>query len=367
MIKKLKNTNEKPLLLLVDDLPDNLKVLGNILMEMKYRIIFANNGLKAIEMAKSSKPDLILLDIQMPDMDGYDVCRILKSESQTADIPVIFLTANSDIDEIVKGFDVGGLDYITKPYQKKELLSRIKTHLELKKAKEELMLLNATKDKFFSIIAHDLKNPFNALLFFSESMSKKVEKQDYDSVVMYSKMIYESSKQGFELLQNLLQWSQTQTGRIKYKPEKKHINEIVRQSIDSVKAQAHMKEIEISCHIDQSVELNIDENILKTVIRNLLSNAIKYTPHGGTVTIRLEASNSYYTLFVSDTGIGIEPEKLGSLFRIDKVISTPGTNAETGTGLGLILCKELVEIMGGTINVTSLLGKGTEFSLTIPK
>lgn len=211
--------------LLVDDLAENLQVLGNILDENDIEFSYATSGKEALDAVAFKKPDLILLDINMPEMNGFEVCKKLKKDPETMDIPIIFLTAKADSEDIVEGLSIGAVDYVTKPFNTKELLSRVFTHLELfnsrkmiRKQNEELREMIDTKNKFFSIIAHDLRGPFNTLLGFSDLALKEFDHMDPEEIRDMIKHIHSSSVRGFELLNNLLEWSRSQTGRIKCEP-----------------------------------------------------------------------------------------------------------------------------------------------------
>ena len=234
-------------ILIVDDVAKNIQVVGNILQDQKYDIYFANNGPNALRQVENNNFDLILLDVMMPEMDGFETCQKVKQIEHAKDVPIIFLTAKTDIESTVKGFEVGGIDYITKPFNSTELLARIKTHLHLKKANEELVNknteietqkaeleqinsklllsqkelkeLNATKDKFFSIIAHDLKNPLSTLIGFTDILLKNGKTFDKEGIDQIYQMIHNASKQGFSLLENLMEWSRSQTGRLELRHE----------------------------------------------------------------------------------------------------------------------------------------------------
>ena len=206
----MKSDKNRQKVLIVDDVTKNIQLVANFLKQAGYDINFAISGKTAIKHIKKARFDLILLDIMMPEMDGFEVCKKLKSEDETKDIPVIFLTAKTDIDSITQAFKAGGVDYITKPFNKAELLARVKTHLELQHQKRNLKELNATKDKFFSIIAHDLKSPLNHLLGLSEILQKELESAGSDEIIKIANLINKSAKSGRLLLENLLEWSRSQ-------------------------------------------------------------------------------------------------------------------------------------------------------------
>jgi signal transduction histidine kinase len=369
--------SQKSLILIVDDHPHNLQVLGNILKKEGYSPALAQNGVQALDFVKKKLPDLILLDIMMPKMDGFEVCRQLKQEPATKDIPVIFLTAKTEKEDVIEGLKLGAVDYVTKPFNHRELMARLNTHLELKAAKqlivlqkeqlnkkvEELKQTNATKDKLFSIISHDLINLFNALLGFSEELliNDNLDPEGRKDI----QVIQQSSKQGYNLLKNLLEWAKSQTGKTAFQPTKVNLKAIVAINIEFLRNNAESKNITILSDILET-SVFADENMLDTVLKNLLSNAIKFTPANGTVAISSEEKDTEVEISISDTGIGIKPEDIDKLFKIEVSHTTIGTGKEKGTGLGLILCKELVEKNGGSIWVECEEGKGSRFYIRLP-
>ncbi|MBC7475197.1 MAG: hybrid sensor histidine kinase/response regulator [Candidatus Sericytochromatia bacterium] len=360
---------KKALILIVDDTPKNIQVLGSILHNKGYNICISSSGSIALEMVKTELPDLILLDIEMPGMDGFEVCKALKSNPVTESIPVIFLTAVSDPEKLLQGFELGAVDYITKPFNIPELTARVATHIEIKQSREKLLELNATKDKFFSIIAHDLRNPFTSLMLSSQFILRHLNNNlDVNMIEKKIQVIYKSSKQCSDLLENLLEWAETQTNKIKFSPNYHKIRDIIIKCIEISASQANNKNIEIINAIPDDISLMVDGNLFETIIRNLLTNAIKFTQEYGTITIKLKEEDHLTEISVTDTGIGIPMEVQSKLFRIDSHYMTQGTSKEdAGTGLGLILCREFVEKHGGNIWVESEIEKGSTFKFTIPQ
>lgn len=240
-------------------------------------------------------------------------------------------------------------------------------NLKLQESEKDLIELNATKDKFFSIIAHDLKNPFNALLGFSELLQNNFDSYTNEEKKEYINVIYESSQSLFKLLDNLLQWSRTQTGTLNYYPELFGLFPVVNQEVEHQQVNADKKKIKIKVLVEENTLAYADKNIISTVIRNLISNAIKFTDIAGKIEIQARETDNNIEVSVSDSGVGIEPEDLDKLFRLDGSLTTKGTANEEGTGLGLILCKEFIERNNGKIWVVSKKGKGSTFLFTLPK
>jgi PAS domain S-box-containing protein len=239
--------------------------------------------------------------------------------------------------------------------------------LELLKSETRLRELNATKDKFFSIIAHDLKSPFNSIIGFSNLLVRQIEEKDYAAIERYAGIIQNSSQQAMDLLMNLLEWSRSQTGRIFFTPENIDLSALINQSIELFYGYRQQKSIAIYSKILVNQPIFADKAMISTILRNLISNAIKFTNIGGEIIISSENKPNELVVTVSDNGVGIEEESISKLFRIDQNHSTLGTEKEKGTGLGLLLCKEFVEKHGGRIWVESSQGKGSKFSFTIPK
>jgi len=263
---------------------------------------------------------------------------------------------------------IGFCAVILEDITQRTLIEMEKKHAEeqLKKYAADLKDLNATKDKFFGIIAHDLKNPFSSLLGASEILTSYVDNLDIDNIKHISLLLNESAKRGYELLENLLEWSRSQTGNINFNPQKQNIADLITDNISNITAYFTDKNIELHSYVDHSIEAELDKDMFNTVLRNLLNNAIKFSRKGSSVSILAIQSDDQITITVKDTGIGIAEKDIDKLFRIDVQYTNIGTAQEKGTGLGLLLCKEFVEKHGGKIWVESVLGKGSEFKFTIP-
>ncbi|NCC72355.1 MAG: sensor histidine kinase [Sphingobacteriia bacterium] len=230
---------------------------------------------------------------------------------------------------------------------------------------QELALTNAEKDKFFSIIAHDLKSPFTAMIGFSELLIEEIKEKNYDILGEYADMVHKSSNQAFNLLTNLLEWSRSKTGRIKFSPETFSLGELAAETIALANHSAIQKEITIENHVTENIEVFADRAMIHTVLRNLLSNAVKFTCKGGRVILSAITENNQITVKVSDNGVGMSKQQLSGLFNISQSQSQPGTMNEKGTGLGLILTKEFIEKHHGSIQVESEPDHGTTFTFTL--
>jgi signal transduction histidine kinase len=363
-VTSIRNT---PNILIVDDIPANLKVLGDILKGEGYKVRPVPGGALALQVAEKEKPDLILLDIMMPDMDGYEVCRRLKENKLLHDIPVIFISALSETNDVVKALKYGGVDYITKPFRAEEISARVKTHIKLRRQSIELQELNVTKDRFFSIIAHDLRGPMGGFMGLTDLLTEELSNMSMSEIQEFLGSMRDSASNLFKLLENLLQWARVQQGGIIFSRERVLFRPIVIESLEMIRESAKKKGITIISDISEQLEVFADSNLIQTVIRNLVSNAVKFSARGGTVSISAKTTeDESVEISVKDMGIGMNLNMVETLFRIDVKNGRPGTDGEQSTGLGLLLCKEFIEKHGGHIRVESEVGKGSVFTFNIP-
>jgi signal transduction histidine kinase len=350
----------------VDDNPANLGVIYDYLTEKGFKIFLSQDGKTALELAEKTNPDLILLDIIMPGMDGFEVCMKLKNNPFLCEIPIIFMSALTDIVDKLKGFEVGGVDYITKPLSQPEVLARVSAHLLLRQQQKELIQLNHDKDKFFSIIAHDLRNPFFTLLGFSEFLAENVRNLAQEEIEESANNILYSAKSMHDLLENLLYWSRLKTNKIDMDKIKFELNLIIDRILNLYKASISKKKLNVENLIDDKVVLLADKNMIETVMRNLIANAIKFTGENGTIRILSEKNEKSWKIVIEDDGIGMSESDMLNLFNNKLQVSKEGIVGQKGTGLGLILCKEFIEKHSGSISAESKLNKGTKFYLELP-
>ncbi len=361
------NGKQKPIILIVDDVPKNIQVLGTLLAKFNCELAIAMNGQQALDTVAKIKPDLILLDVMMPILDGHETCRALKQNEKTKDIPVIFLSAKTETEDVVKGFELGAVDYVTKPFIGSELVARVKTHLALKRSQDILEEEVASKNKFFSIISHDLRGAFGIITNFVEIIQENREYLSDEEIEELLTDIGNTSKNTLELLENLVRWARAQTGSIKFNPENIEVQYLLEEACLKHNNIAQAKNIELKCNSASNPVIYGDNNMLHVILRNLVSNAIKFTNKGGTISLNGEDEGQFIKIIVADTGIGIHPELIDNLFTIDTKVSTQGTEQEQGNGLGLVLCQEFVKRNNGNIGIESTLGEGTKIWFTIPK
>ncbi len=248
----------------------------------------------------------------------------------------------------------------------RDITERKQAERIIKENEIRLKELNDTKDRFFSIIGHDLKNPFNSVVGFSNLIVDHVQKQDYERVAEFATIIQNSAERAMSLLMNLLEWSQAQTGKIDFNPEYIELVSVINEVLELFNDSAQQKSITISKNLPHSLPVLADKAMINTILRNLISNGIKFTRTGGIIIILAEQVENELIVSVADNGVGIKEDAVDNLFRIDYSYTTVGTNRETGTGLGLLLCKEFIDLHGGKIWIESELGKGSTFYFSIP-
>jgi len=360
-------------ILIVDDVVSNVLLLKILLTNEKFQVCTASNGNMCIEQAKKEKPDLILLDVMMPDLNGFDTAVILKKDPETLDIPIIFLTALNNPSDLVKGFQVGANDFLTKPFNKEELVMRVMHQIQLVAAKriiiqqnEELKRTIQNRDKMYSVIAHDLRSPMASIRMVL-NLAVNVVKPEIvgDEIFNLLDKANRESEETHDLLDNLLKWTKSQTGRLNVVYQDLDLDDIVPGAVDIFHVIAEMKKIDLR-YIPSNEKLTVhgDNDMIKTILRNLLSNAIKFTPEGKGIEVYYKRDGDFARICVQDHGVGIASERVDNIFR--KGETTYGTGGEEGSGLGLQLCQDFAQKNGGNAYVESSEGEGSIFSFTIP-
>lgn len=358
-------------ILVIDDNIVNLQVLATILSRQKYRVQTASDGIEGLQLAYQHHPDLILLDINMPEMDGYEVCIKLKANPQMADIPILFISANHETFDKLRAFEVGGVDYITKPIEAEEVLVRVKTHLNLYQRERELAQMMqeqqayfeqvaALKNEFFSSAVHDLKNPLSLIVSNVYLLNNMVEPEG------------EQLLQGIEqaatfmntLVGDMLDLARIESG-IQLQQEDVLLNPFLK-SIFQSQIRPNIKKHQFKLNLpEQDTIVLIDTSHMERAIINVLSNAIKYTPNGGTITLSATLKDETYTITIADNGIGIPHEAIPHLF--DKFYRVPhDTDEIAGTGLGMSIVKAVIDQHHGKIEVESTEQQGTTIRMILP-
>lgn len=363
-------------ILIVDDTAANVLLLQALLKKRQYRIVTAYNGNDGLRAVATEAPDLILLDIMMPDINGYEVAQRLKANETYQEIPIIFLTALNSTADIVKGFEVGACDYISKPFNKEELLIRVGHQISLIAAKrailrktEELRETIVARDKLYSVIAHDLRSPMGSIkMMFNLLMlnlpEEKIGKEMYEMLSMAN----ETTEETFTLLDNLLKWTKCQIGRLKTVFQNINLIDVVQDASLLFHSIADLKSITIRTEdMPREIDAWMDADMVKTIMRNLLSNAVKYSEPGGEIIVSVEENDTHAVVHVKDFGQGIKTEDQPKLLNPATHFTTFGTNKEEGSGLGLLLCKDFVQKNGGEFWFESAEGQGSTFSFSVPK
>ncbi len=372
-------------ILIVDDIPENLQLLIDILGEYDYQVRPASDGEFAINYAVSDQPDLILLDIRMPGLNGLEVCRRLKERHETADIPIIFISAADDISDIRKGFEAGGVDYITKPFNDEEVVVRVKTHLAIQKLKEDLKTKNTALEQALErerrmvedlrlnlslSLPHELRTPLNGILGFSELLSRLTELPELDEVVKYGKTIYKSGKRLYRLVENSLLYADLKL--INYTAKNGKIiqtNEMVTNAKefieDLAREQAKIAERENDYVLDgDNISIAVKPENLKKITVELLSNAFKFSPPGTPVRLNIKKTDDGNVIEVSDRGSGMDSEQLKSIGAYMQF--NRGKQAQQGMGMGLAIAALMAKAENGDLEIDSKPGEGTSCRVILP-
>lgn len=363
-------------ILVVDDIATNVMLLKAVLGRAKYRIVTATGGHEALEQVEREKPDLVLLDIMMPDMDGYEVMRRLRADPRWEDLPVIFLTALNNTEDIVKGFKLGANDYVSKPFNHEELITRVAHHIFIAASKrtileqsEQLQRTMRNRDRMYSVIAHDLRSLIGTLKMVFNMLTLNITEQmaGAENIEML-KMGNDITENTFMLLDNLLKWTKSQTGRMNTVFQEVDLAEVVLFAGKIADLVASAKGITVEYELPASAKVRCDVDMIKTIVRNLLSNAIKFSHEGGRVIVSMSETATHVLVSVRDFGKGIRQEDQSKVLDPDVHFTDYGTrNEEEGSGLGLQLCSDLTRRNGGELTFVSKEGEGSTFTFSVAK
>jgi len=362
--------------LVVDDIQDNVALLNAFLRRAGFKVSSAANGKEALEKLQDEDVDVMLLDIMMPEMDGFEVLRHLQQSDSHKDLPVIVVTALGGQEDIAHAFNLGASDFITKPIMYQNLITRVSHQLRyavavntIRQQSEQLKRTIEVRDRMYSVIAHDLRSPIGTMKMIFEMLldqlpADKIGEETRDFLVDGSHV----SEQTFMLLDNLLKWTKSQLGRFEAAMQDVQLKETVMFSSDIFKYMSQAKGVTIEYDIPEETEVKCDVEMLKTVVRNLLSNALKFSKEGSVIRVKsLDMEDGTVRLDFIDHGVGMNEEQVAKFNSAEPLKSTYGTSNEEGSGLGLMLCRELVSKIGGTLTVASKVGEGTTFSFTLQK
>lgn len=362
-----------PIILVVDDIQTNIQVVGQILNEAGYEVMPATSGAQAFERIRTHAPDLILLDFMMPDVNGVEVCKHLKANPLTKKIPVIFLTASNDMEHLVQAFEAGAVDYVTKPFRGAELLARVRTHLELKKAREALFQyserlreMNEEKNEFLGIVAHDLRSPLSNIVS-STAMALSDSEATRGQIEEFLEIIQASATHVIHLVENLMDVNAIEQGRMKIDLVPTELGELVRGVTNNYAGKARAKQQELVVTTGEGPLVAFaDSHATIQIFDNLISNALKYSPTGKRIDVRLTRRSEVVRCEVQDQGPGVSAEDLKKMFGKFARLSARPTGGEPSTGLGLSIVKKMVEAAGGKVWCESKLGEGARFIVELP-
>lgn len=377
-------------ILVVDDTPANLEVVVETLSTAGYVVWAVTSGKRALKQLKTHAPDLILLDIHMPDMDGFTICERIKENTENADIPIIFITAFSDTESIVEGFALGAVDYISKPFKDAELLARVQTHLKIRSltetlkqrvhqaeiarqiveiSKQEVDAANQAKNEFLATMSHELRTPLNSILGFTEGLQQGTLG---DLTVPQQKAITTIERSGnhlLSLISDILDLAKIDSGQLEISRVPASFAEVCTTCLQFLHPLAQSKNVRLTSEIIPHAPLvSVDPLRVRQILINLLNNGIKFTPSGGTVNLTAKVNErlSVLEFQVMDTGIGIASSDLSKIFEAFVQLDNSFSRQHKGTGLGLTLVKRLVDAQQGSIGVESQLNQGSCFRITLP-
>ncbi|MDZ7831431.1 MAG: response regulator [Desulfobacterales bacterium] len=375
----MNNENSTTTIMVVDDTPANLKLLDEMLQSRGYRVVQFPRGAMALKAAAQNPPDLILLDILMPEMDGFEVCRRLKSDESLKDIPVLFISALDGPNDKIKAFSAGGLDYVTKPFQEEEVLARVKTHLDLRRQQlqvevqkrqiqedyDRLRELEELRDNLVHMIVHDMRSPLMGVLGYAELLVEELKNLGHDELATYAGEILATGGSLRDMVTTLLDISRMESNEMPLEKEACDLREIVASAIISLGALVNDSTVLFERPADAVVAV-CDPEVVRRVVGNLIANAVKFTGSGGEVRIDLNRISEGVGVTFCDNGPGIPPEYYERIFDKFGQMTTSKEGHKYSTGLGLTFCKLAVEAQGGRIGVDSEVGKGSIFWFILP-
>jgi two-component system, sensor histidine kinase and response regulator len=353
-------------ILVIDDQETNVHVLGTMLGQQGFEIVAATDGEDALRQIGARPPDLVLLDVLMPGIDGFEVCRRIRERQETKHIPIIFLSSADDKDFVVRALGAGGVDYVTKPFHKAELVSRVRTHLALKAARDSLRQLAEDKDELLGILAHDLKSHLGGMQMSAQVLHKRAVTMGEPRLELMSGNILHATNQMFSFVREFLANSSAERGmEIKLEPVALH--EIAAEGVRQYAEAAQRKEIMLHFEgAEENLFVSADRAALDQVLDNLISNAIKFSPPAKNVWVTVAATAAGAECRVQDEGPGFTEEDKALMYGRYRRLSAAPTGNEPSTGLGLSIVKKLMEAMGAQVHFESVPGQGTTFVLRFP-
>ncbi len=364
-------SERQPNILVVDDTPENLQLLTRLLTERGYRARPVSSGRFALRAAENDPPDLILLDVNMPELNGYEVCRRLKENEDLKDIPVIFISALSETLDKVRAFSSGGVDYVTKPFQFEEVEARVRTHLELRRLRIELeeqyhqlQELESLRDSLTDMIIHDLRSPLSGVMAYLELVHMK-EDELQDDTRDWVERALQSSNTLLEMISALLDVNRFEQGSMPLDLKLCYMAEVAEEAIESLGGVTLDRTVRLE-RPERPCLVRCDRDIIRRVVANLVANGLKFTPDGGSVVVTVSRDEASARVSVQDNGRGVPPEYREKIFEKFGQVEARKEQKKYSTGLGLAFCKLAVEAHGGRIGVESEVGKGSDFWFELP-
>jgi two-component system, sensor histidine kinase and response regulator len=358
--------NSGKYILIVDDNITNLQLTAILLKDEGFLISLAQSAQAALTQLENLIPDLILLDIMMPGMDGFELCRILKKNEKLCDIPVIFLTAKNQTEDLAEGFRAGGVDYISKPFNRDELLIRVRNHLELSLSRRKIIEMNRSRDRLYSIIAHDIRSPFSSITLTISAIANGYLEPSSNEFREIMGHLEKTTNETLILLDNMLDWTRLQSDSVFISPRLCSVSSVIHACVQLLKGNSTNKKIAVNVDVADDLMAFFDEGTIRAVFRNLIYNAIKFTPENGTIDICAQDNADYVKVSVTDTGVGISEEIVRKIFVNNEHYTSRGTNNEQGSGLGSYIVKDFIEKNKGKIEVVSAPGSGTKILVYLP-
>lgn len=354
--------------LLVDDTPANIDVLSKTLRPEGYKLAIAQNGEKALKVAEHFQPDLILLDVMMPPgMDGIETCVQLKTKPATQNTPIIFITAKTEVEDIVRGFQVGGVDYILKPFHREEVCARVKTQLQLQFSLNRLIEMNTEKNKFIGATAHDLRNPLSGLLGFCDLLLDKKETINPDERQEYLTIIRNGCADALLTVNRLLDTTSINQGSLTLNFQTSSITRLIRNRLTLHYLKAEKKNLTLRTDYAEIPEIYLDSKRINQVLDTLLDNAIKFSPLGSQINITVTQEYRTIKISIQNFGPEISTQNQTRLFQYFQTSDkSKHTDAEEAYGLGLAIAKQVINAHHGKLEVNSGPGLGVIFSFTLP-
>ncbi len=355
-------------ILVVDDNITSLRLMESFLSLTGYQAVFLDDSRLVLETLRREHHnpfDLVLMDISMPGISGIDVCRLMQHDPHLSVIPVIFLTAQLDEDTMSEAFEVGGCDFLTKPFVFTELQSRIETQLRLRRSERHLRRQLGQRELMLTTLAHDLRGPIGSSAVVLKRLLQSDKPLEERRNMLSS--LADSLHRTYELLEDMLSWSQAVTDELPFHPHEQDLTRLYDDCLALHRDKASQKQIQLNIDVPPKTTVAVDDKLVRTVLNNLVSNALKFTPAEGKITLGFKRYDKQIELSVCDTGQGLSPELLNHIALNHPIVSQPGTQGEKGTGMGLKLCQEFARRHGGELKISSTVGEGSCFSLLLPQ